>query len=574
MISESSWIVLKLLQNKGFEAYLVGGCVRDLLLRRTPKDFDVITTAKLKQIKKQFHRSQIVGRRFPICQVHVKGSIIEVSSFDTVAKQDEKKKPVLFSQMPTGCNKKDFVRWRNSLGRDFTINSLFYDPFVNEIYDYANGMRDLSLCEVIVYYFCYSKSSFTRILRGLRIAARLGLSFSKQTATAIRNLSLSVMYLDKGRLMMEVNYMLSYGAAETSLCLLRRFKILDILLPFHVSGLLCSLTPLGVVLQKLFSSMDKLLACDRPCHCSLWVALLAFHLALVNNPQNALVIWAFSSVLYHGNWREAVKFARESAQLHVKFVPEILEACGTTTDAALIEDVTHLASLVRSSIDALTDPLSLYESMTQYSSFQCHGLVFISKMVGQNAAGLFDVLVSDIESFNNERESFEIDYELLGIGDKNEIRFVLGKVIMDAMSSRVTQEQHQQAVEEHHLPLSYFKKQLRVVKKKSFLPDEFDLKQHQDALKRVHDCKPVSKVVKQLRAVKERSILPEEFNLELKQDELKENDYKPELTNLEVQREPDKKGKCNQSVSNPEQQQQEVVREEVKCRKPLSSLFM
>ncbi|CAK7355527.1 unnamed protein product, partial [Dovyalis caffra] len=106
----------------GFESYLVGGCVRDLLLNRVPKDFDVITTANLKQIKKKFHRSQIVGRRFPICIVYIKGSAIEVSSFETAAKQSQEKEKFLLSQMPRSCDEKDCRRWRNSMHRDFTIN--------------------------------------------------------------------------------------------------------------------------------------------------------------------------------------------------------------------------------------------------------------------------------------------------------------------------------------------------------------------------------------------------------------------------------------------------------------------
>nr|GEY76676.1 polynucleotide adenylyltransferase family protein [Tanacetum cinerariifolium] len=106
-----------------FEAYLVGGCVRDLILNRIPKDFDVITTADLHQVKKQFHRSVIVGRRFPICRVSIKGSVIEVSSFKTLAKHSEDKERFLQSQMPKGCDKSDLKLWKNSMHRDFTVNS-------------------------------------------------------------------------------------------------------------------------------------------------------------------------------------------------------------------------------------------------------------------------------------------------------------------------------------------------------------------------------------------------------------------------------------------------------------------
>ncbi|KAF3627984.1 hypothetical protein FXO37_29589 [Capsicum annuum] len=110
----------------GFEAYLVGGCVRDLILNRIPKDFDIITNARLRQIKKQFHHCEIVGRRFPICRVHAKGSVVEVSSFDTVAKHSEKEEECFVPKMPKGCAEKDFILWNNSMHRDFTINSGLY----------------------------------------------------------------------------------------------------------------------------------------------------------------------------------------------------------------------------------------------------------------------------------------------------------------------------------------------------------------------------------------------------------------------------------------------------------------
>lgn len=97
MIPLPSLIVLKVLRGAGFDTYLVGGCVRDLLLNKVPKDFDVVTTATLKQIKKEFHRCFIVGRRFPICHVNVKGSIVEVSSFETAGINGKEKQKKYFS---------------------------------------------------------------------------------------------------------------------------------------------------------------------------------------------------------------------------------------------------------------------------------------------------------------------------------------------------------------------------------------------------------------------------------------------------------------------------------------------
>ncbi|CAA2976079.1 Polynucleotide adenylyltransferase family [Olea europaea subsp. europaea] len=198
MISLSSWIVLKILRSAGFDAYLVGGCVRDLLLNKVPKDFDVITTAGLKQIRKKFHSAVIVGRRFPICRVSVKGSIVEVSSFQTVAEQSERKE-VCMSQMPADCTQGDLTRWKNCMQRDFTINCLFFDPFVNGIFDYTNAMTDLrslKLQTVIPAHLSF-KEDRARILRGLRLAARLNFSFSKETEDAIHNLSSSIAGLEK-----------------------------------------------------------------------------------------------------------------------------------------------------------------------------------------------------------------------------------------------------------------------------------------------------------------------------------------------------------------------------------------
>ncbi|KAF2578374.1 hypothetical protein F2Q68_00003733 [Brassica cretica] len=195
MVPESSLNVLRLLRRQGFDAYLVGGCVRDLILHRPPKDYDVITTANLKQIRRLFHRAQVVGRRFPICHVWMKGSVIEVSSFNTVAQSDtehendtrgSKESSNLF-KMYSGWDAKDCNLWRNSLQRDFTVNSLFFDPFELKIYDYNNGMedlKDLKLRTLIPAHVSFSEDC-ARVLRGLRLSARLGLSLSKDIKTAI-----------------------------------------------------------------------------------------------------------------------------------------------------------------------------------------------------------------------------------------------------------------------------------------------------------------------------------------------------------------------------------------------------
>ncbi|PPS00234.1 hypothetical protein GOBAR_AA20421 [Gossypium barbadense] len=249
--------------------------------------------------------------------------------------------------------------------------------------------------------FCHF-SYPARILRGLRIAARLCLSFSKDTERAMYDLSASIGGLDKAA------YISQHRATKNSM-----------------------------MLMKLFFNLDKLVSCDHPADSSIWVGLLMFHLALVNNPQDALVIWTFASVLYHGNWKEGVEFAREYTKLEVKFVPEISEFSETKSDEDLAKEVAQFASLVQDSVGVLTETSNLFESMSRYPFSACSGLVFVPKITAKNTAKLFDLMVEDIRSFINGRGrmSPEINFHLLGIGDPCETRFVLGKIILETMKA-------------------------------------------------------------------------------------------------------------------------------------------
>lgn len=118
------------------------------------------------------------------------------------------------------------------------------------------------------------------------------------------------------------------------------------------------------------------------------IGLLAFHLALVNYPQNTLVIWTFASILYLGSWDRAIKFVKNNVRRHVQFVPEIIELSGTKSDGLLLEEAksdesllektSHLVSLIKSSIDALTSIEALQESLTEYQmTLPCPDLVSI-----------------------------------------------------------------------------------------------------------------------------------------------------------------------------------------------------
>lgn len=149
-ITKPTKLVLNELKKKGYEVYLVGGCVRDLILKRTPKDFDVITSAELKEVLRTFPQCELVGRRFPICHVYVDETIVEVSSFSTTGRNFGRKSNYGFRR-PPGCNQYDFIRWRNCLRRDFTINGLMFDPFAKIVYDYTGGMEDIKRAKVCMF---------------------------------------------------------------------------------------------------------------------------------------------------------------------------------------------------------------------------------------------------------------------------------------------------------------------------------------------------------------------------------------------------------------------------------------
>ncbi|XP_024962396.1 uncharacterized protein LOC112502658 isoform X1 [Cynara cardunculus var. scolymus] len=437
-ITKPAKFVLNVLRKKGYEVYLVGGCVRDLVLERTPKDFDILTSAELKEVMGAFPRCEIVGRRFPICHVHVDDAIVEVSSFSTTGRKfGRKSKPVL--RKPSGCNECDYIRWRNCMQRDFTINGLMFDPFSKIVYDYIGGMEDIQRAKVRC--IIPANTSFVedcaRILRGIRIAARLGFRLSRETSHFVKELSNSLLRLDKGRIHMEMNYMLAYGSAEASLRLLWKFGLLEILLPVQASYLVSHgfrrRDKRSNMLLSLFASLDKLLAPDRPCHSCLWVSILAFHEALVDQPRDVLVIAAFSIAVHSGgSLSEAVDIAREISQPHDMSFHEISEPICYSKDA-LVDEVIKLAASVKAALRRLTDEHYVSQALIKYPQAPQSDLVFISWSLSLKVCSMFEC----VKRVKNRRlipkEGSEIDYDSLAIGRLQEVRNVFGRVVFDTV---------------------------------------------------------------------------------------------------------------------------------------------
>lgn len=173
--------VLQRLQRAGYEAYLVGGAVRDMLLGIEPKDFDVATDATPEQVHKLFRRSRIIGRRFQIVHVMIGPETIEVSTFRSGGKVRQNEHGRIMQDNAYGTLEQDVLR------RDFTCNALYFDTKKQEIIDYHNGVEDIKQRKLVMIGLPAERylEDPVRILRAVRLAGKLGFVVEKNTAAPI-----------------------------------------------------------------------------------------------------------------------------------------------------------------------------------------------------------------------------------------------------------------------------------------------------------------------------------------------------------------------------------------------------
>lgn len=231
-ISPASLEVVRTLQEHGYEAYVVGGCVRDLLLGKTPKDFDVATNAKPEQVKKAFKRCRIIGRRFRLAHVLIKGDMIEVATFRGAKKTWSKRfhtnqKGVVLSDNQFGRLDED--AWR----RDFSVNALYYDPISDNIIDYVEGLEAIKQREVRVLGDVQTRlrEDPVRILRALRLYAQFDLTLEKHLAQSLSQESSFLKDVSSSRLYEELLKTLYRGFASKQLHALAQYGVLSRLIP-------------------------------------------------------------------------------------------------------------------------------------------------------------------------------------------------------------------------------------------------------------------------------------------------------------------------------------------------------
>lgn len=230
-ISENTLKVLYRLHNQGFRAYLVGGAVRDLMLDREPKDFDIGTDAKPNDVRRLFRNSRIIGRRFRLVHVFFQGGeIVEVSTFrrDPQPEDQDGESELLITDDNTyGTPREDAFR------RDFTVNALFYDISDFSVIDYVGGIDDLDdgVVRTIGEPDVRFQEDPVRMLRACEFAARLGFGIEKETQQSIYDQRRELEKASPARLIEEVLGLLRCGAAARAIRWLIDLGLLEVLLP-------------------------------------------------------------------------------------------------------------------------------------------------------------------------------------------------------------------------------------------------------------------------------------------------------------------------------------------------------
>ncbi len=249
-ISENALKVLYRLNSAGFDAYLVGGCVRDLILGLHPKDFDVVTNATPDEVKGLFRNCRLIGRRFRLAHVVFGREIIEVATFrghhqsDAEQTNDKKKASdeVLGKQSQEGQILRDNVFGtieEDAERRDFTVNAMYYRVTDFTVTDFANGMqaiRDKKL-ELIGDPETRFREDPVRMLRAVRFAAKLDMTISAPCTSAIHALGGLLSNIPPARLFEEVLKLFVSGQGLKTFELMQEFRLMDPLFP-QLAGLL------------------------------------------------------------------------------------------------------------------------------------------------------------------------------------------------------------------------------------------------------------------------------------------------------------------------------------------------
>ena len=232
LISKNVLAIINTLQANNFEAYIVGGAIRDILISLTPKDFDIATNAKPEEIRHLFKNSRIIGRRFRLVHIFFGRELIEVSTFRAKPEKVERLKNGILKDNEYGTKEEDAVR------RDFTCNALYFDPKRNKIFDFFNGIEDLKNrhLNMIGNAKIRLAEDPVRAIRAIRFSAKLGFEIDNKLKQQIIQVLPELKKIPYSRLFDEILKIFLTGYAENSFKLVNDFNLAKIFFPSLQSG--------------------------------------------------------------------------------------------------------------------------------------------------------------------------------------------------------------------------------------------------------------------------------------------------------------------------------------------------
>ena len=255
-ISPNALKVLNRLNSEGFEAYLVGGSVRDLLLHKAPKDFDVATNATPNQVRNLFRNARIIGRRFKLVHILYHREIIEVATFRGHEPVDEDHKTneegMIIRDNVYGTIEEDAFR------RDFTINSLYYSIKDGSIIDFTTGFKDVEqkLIRMIGDPSIRYHEDPVRMLRAIRFSGKLHFELAEETAAPLNQLSHLISNVSGSRLFEEMIKFYQCGEAKRAQERLEKYGLFEKLFP-QTSNSIKSNYPTSKLISLALESTDS-----------------------------------------------------------------------------------------------------------------------------------------------------------------------------------------------------------------------------------------------------------------------------------------------------------------------------
>lgn len=227
-ISQNALKVLYRLNSSGYSAYLVGGCVRDLLLGYKPKDFDIATNAHPEEIRRLFKNCRLIGKRFRLAHIIFGKEIIEVATFRTHHENAQEHMAKIHQGMIVRDNVYGTIEddvWR----RDFSINALYYNIADFSVVDYTGGMHDIQnkLLRIIGNPEQRFHEDPVRLLRAVRFIGKLNIAISPETETHLQQLHHLLQKVSSARLFQEVLKLFQEGATESTFKLLQKYHLFN-----------------------------------------------------------------------------------------------------------------------------------------------------------------------------------------------------------------------------------------------------------------------------------------------------------------------------------------------------------